>query len=132
ARRRRATAMVNAAALARNTPTVYIIEDVHWIDATSESMLADFLAVIPRTRSLALITYRSEYVGALAHVPRMQTISLEPLDDSQMSRLSAQLLGEDRSVTGLAKLVTQRAAGNPFSPQETVRYLPERDAWIGS
>ena len=49
--------------------------------------------VIPRTRSLVLITYRPEYAGALAHAPRSQTIALEPLDDSQMSQLGTELLG---------------------------------------
>src|SRR4051794_12695104 len=62
ARRRRLAAMVNAAALARSTPTVYAIEDAHWIDGISESMLAEFITVVPRTRSLVLITYRPEYV----------------------------------------------------------------------
>ena len=35
---------------------VYVIEDTHWIDAVSESMLADFLTVIPQTPSLVLVT----------------------------------------------------------------------------
>ena len=70
ARRRRLTALVNAASLARRQPAVYVIEDVHWIDEVSESMLADFLAVIPQTPSLVLITYRPEYQGALARVHR--------------------------------------------------------------
>src|SRR4029077_16964931 len=47
ARRRRLTALVNAASLARETPAVYVVEDAHWIDEVSESMLADFLTVIP-------------------------------------------------------------------------------------
>ena len=42
--------MVKAAALARATPIVYVIEDAHWIDGISESMLAEFLTVIPQTR----------------------------------------------------------------------------------
>ena len=45
-----------------------MVEDVHWIDAASESMMADFLAVIPQTPSLMLITYRPEYRGALSRV----------------------------------------------------------------
>ena len=49
ARRRRLTALVNAASLARKTPAVYVVEDAHWIDEVSESMLADFLTVIPQT-----------------------------------------------------------------------------------
>ena len=65
ARRRRLTALVNAASLARQTPAVYVVEDAHWIDEVSESMLAEFLTVIPQTPSLVMITYRPEYRGAL-------------------------------------------------------------------
>ena len=49
ARRRRLTALVNAASLSRSTPCIYVIEDVQWIDQVSESLLADFLAVVPQT-----------------------------------------------------------------------------------
>ena len=65
ARRRRLTALVNAASLARETPAVYVVEDAHWIDEVSESMLADFLTVIPQTPSLVLVTYRPEYRGRI-------------------------------------------------------------------
>ena len=33
-----------------STPAVYVIEDVHWIDEVSESMLTEFRPVIPQTR----------------------------------------------------------------------------------
>jgi adenylate cyclase len=131
ARRRRIAAMINTAVLARNSPTVYVMEDAHWIDGISEAMLADFLAVVPRTHSFVVITYRPEYRGALAHAPRSQTIALEPLDDAQMTYLSTELLGNDRSVTGLADLVADRAGGNPFFAEEIVRDLIERDVLIG-
>jgi adenylate cyclase len=65
ARRRRLTALINAASIARREPALYVIEDAHWIDDISEAMLADFLAVIPQTQSMVLITYRPEYRGAL-------------------------------------------------------------------
>ena len=70
ARRRRLTALINTVSLARTEPALFIIEDAHWIDAVSESMLADFLTVIPRTPSMVLITSRPEYEGALTRVPR--------------------------------------------------------------
>ena len=44
-------------------PAVYVIEDAHWIDEVSESMIAEFLTVIPQTPSLVLVTYRPEYRG---------------------------------------------------------------------
>lgn len=61
ARRRRLTALINSASLSRSEPAMFVIEDAHWIDAVSESLLAAFLAVVPLTASLVLITYRPEY-----------------------------------------------------------------------
>ena len=65
ARRRRLIALINTAQLARTRPAMFIVEDLHWIDDVSESMLADFVAVISQTPSLVLFTYRPEYRGAL-------------------------------------------------------------------
>jgi len=126
ARRRRLTALVNAASLARKTAAVYVIEDAHWIDEISESMLADFFTVIPQTPSLVLVTYRPEYEGGLSRVRGAQTIALGPLRDPETATLVSGLLGPDTSVGGLAQRVVATAAGNPFFAQEIVRDLAER------
>ena len=117
------TALINTASLARTEPALFIIEDAHWIDAVSESMLADFLAVIPRTPSMVLITSRPEYEGALTRVPGAQTIALAPLGDSDTAALLGELLGSDPSVGELAAIIAERAAGNPFFAEEMVREL---------
>ena len=131
ARRRRLTAMINAASLARTEPALYIIEDAHWIDAASESMLADFLTVIPRTPSMVLITSRPEYEGALTRVHGAQTIALAPLGDSDTVALLGELLGSDPSVAELAAIIADRAAGNPFFAEEMVRELVQRGVLTG-
>src|SRR5262245_42696146 len=131
ARRRRLTALVNAASLARMQPAVYVIEDVHWIDEVSESMLAEFLAVIPHTPALVVITYRPEYRGALSRVVDAQSVALRPLNDAHSSALTAQLLGADPSVAQLASQVCTRAVGNPFFVEEMVRDLAERGVVYG-
>jgi len=132
ARRRRLTALVNAASLARDTPAVYVVEDVHWIDEVSESMLADFVAVIPQTHSLVLITYRPEYRGALSRVPGAQSIALAPLSDPETAALVSELLGPDSSVGGLTTMIVERASGNPFFVEEMVRELAERGVLRGN
>jgi len=132
ARRRRLTALVNAISLARQTPGVYVIEDAHWIDEISESMLADFLAVTPQVPALVLITYRPEYHGALTRVSGAQTLALRPLTDAQTSALTAERLGSDPSITGLAAQIGARAAGNPFFVEEIVRDLAERGVLHGA
>ena len=131
ARRRRLTALVNATSLAHESPRVYVIEDAHWIDAISESMLAEFLTVIPQTPSLVLITYRPEYEGALARVNGAQTIALAALSDPETTALVRQLLGPDSSVQALSQTISARAAGNPFFAQEMVRELAERGVLQG-
>ncbi len=131
ARRRRLTALINAAQLARHEPAVFVVEDAHWIDEVSESMITDFLAVIPQTPSLVLITYRPEYRGALARVAGAQTIALAPLSDAETSRLVAELLGPDPSVGKIGEMIAGRAAGNPFFAEEITRDLAERDVLVG-
>ncbi|MGB9224275.1 AAA family ATPase [Mycobacterium sp.] len=131
ARRRRLTALINSAQLARTEPAVFVIEDAHWIDAVSESMIADFVAVIPQTPSLMLITYRPEYHGALAHVAGAQTIALAPLSDAETSLLVTELLGPAPSVRPIGEMIAGRAAGNPFFAEEITRDLSERGVLVG-
>jgi len=131
ARRRRLTALVNAASMARESPALYIIEDVHWIDEVSESMLAEFLSVIAQTRSLVIVTYRPEYEGALARVHDAQTLALAPLSDTETAALVSQLLGSDSSVAAMSQMIIEKAAGTPFFAEEMVRELAERGVLHG-
>ncbi|HTX97928.1 MAG TPA: adenylate/guanylate cyclase domain-containing protein [Mycobacterium sp.] len=131
ARRRRLTALINSVSLNRTQPVLYVIEDAHWIDEVSDSMLAEFLAVIPQTPSMVLVTYRPDYHGALTKVSGTQTISLAPLSDAETRALLDDLLGTDPSVSGIKALVAQRAAGNPFFAHEMVRELAERNVLRG-
>ena len=132
ARRRRLTALVNGASLARKSPALYVIEDAHWIDEVSDSMLAELLTVIPQTPSLVLVTYRPEYQGALSRVAGAKTIALAPLSDPETAALVSQLLGPDPSVGALATVIAERAAGNPFFAEEMVRDLAERGVLRGN
>jgi class 3 adenylate cyclase len=132
ARRRRLTVLVNAMSLARTESAVFVIEDAHWIDEVSESMLAEFLTVVPQTPSLVLVTYRPEYRGALTRVTGAQTIALAPLSDSETAGLVTELLGPDSSVVGMATMIAERAAGNPFFAEEMVRELAERGVLRGN
>jgi adenylate cyclase len=131
ARRRRLGALINTANLARTEPILYVMEDVHWIDEGSESMMADVLAVISQTPAMAVITYRPEYEGVLSRVHGAQTIALTPLTDSESSSLIGELLGPDPSNDGLAAPIASRVAGNPFFAEEMVRELAQRGVLNG-
>jgi class 3 adenylate cyclase len=132
ARRRRLTALVNAASLARETPAVLVVEDAHWIDAVSDSMLAEFFAVIPQTPLLVLVTYRPEYTGALSRVHDAETVPLSPLSAVETATLVSELVGPDPSLDTLGQTIADRAAGNPFFAEEIVHDLAERGVLRGN
>lgn len=131
ARRRRLTALVNAATVERRIPTLYVIEDAHWIDDVSESMLFEFASAVRQTRSVVVVTYRPEYQGLLTGGAGAQVLTLALLDDFQCLELTSELLGTDTSVAGIVATVAERAAGNPFFVEEIVRDLAERGVLRG-
>ncbi|WP_309227836.1 MULTISPECIES: AAA family ATPase [unclassified Mycolicibacterium] len=131
ARRRRLIDLVNEATTARALPSLYVIEDAHWIDPISEAVLDGLLSAVTRAQSLVLITYRSDYRGRLADSPGSQTIALAPLDDEQTATLIADLLGRDSSLASLSGQIAERAAGNPFFAQEIVHDLVDSGALAG-
>ncbi|MCV7419164.1 AAA family ATPase [Mycobacterium yunnanensis] len=131
ARRRRLTALIRGAWTTQRSPAVFVVEDAQWIDEISESMLADFTAVLSRTDSMALITHRPDYRGPLSQLAEGRTITLAPLSDAETSELIAEQMGTHQSLTGLASTIGERAVGNPFFVKEIVRDLVERGVLHG-
>ncbi len=131
ARRRRLTGLISTLLLARTAPSLLIVEDAHWIDEVSESLLADVLTVIRQTPCLVLITTRPDYQGALTRIRGAQTIALAALSDSESAALTTELVGTHPSVTEIALRITERAGGNPFFTEEIVRELATRGVLNG-
>ncbi len=127
ARRRRLTALINGAILAR-ADAGCLCRRGRALDRRGQRVAAGRLSSrsFPRTHSLALLTYRPDYRGPLSSTPGAQTIALAALNDSETGALITELLGPDPSLASLTTQITERAAGNPFFAQEIVRDLADR------
>lgn len=130
-RRRRLAGMMAQAVRARAGRTVFVLEDVHWVDEPSDDVLADVAGRLTGTTSTLVTTYRPEFRGALQQGADL-TIVLGPLSDAIAVGIVHQLLGADPSVAGLAEKITNAAAGNPFFIEEIVRDLVGRGELSGS
>ncbi|MEZ0339544.1 AAA family ATPase [Mycobacterium sp. pV006] len=128
--RRRLGSLVTTVMLQR-PPALHVMEDVHWIDEASESLLALVAEALPQTRSLFVVTHRPEYRGALTTVAAGEAVVLKPLADSEVTALTTQLLGSDASVSGIAGRIVETAGGNPLFVTELVRDLAERGVLSG-
>jgi adenylate cyclase len=131
AQRRRLVDMMINAVLARRTRTLIVLEDAHWIDATSDATVAEFAATFRATAAVLVVTYRPEYSGALQAILDTK-VELQPLTDETTIELITGLVGRHPSVAGLVRRIADRAAGNPFFAEEIVRDLAGRDVLTGS
>jgi len=109
----------------RREPIVTVIEDLHWIDEGSAAMLGDLFAAVEDTQTLVVVNFRPEYTRGWNGPPSYREISLEPLGPTDTRELLKDLAGEDPSLDGLAELIHERTAGNPFFVEEIVRALAE-------
>jgi adenylate cyclase len=110
----------------RRQTIVALVEDLHWMDEGSATLLGELISSVEGTQTLAIVNFRPEYDAAAwsgAHTYR--GISLDPLGPGHTAELLRDLVGEDPSLDGLGELIHARTAGNPFFIEEIVRGLIE-------
>jgi adenylate cyclase len=116
---------------ARRKPLVLVVEDLHWIDEGSQTMLSGLIDGFEGTRTLVLVNYRPEYAPPWGDNPHWQAIELAPLRQGDTRELLRDLAGEDPSLDGLDEPIHERTGGNPFFIEEIVRELAESEHLIG-
>ena len=102
-----------------------LIEDLHWFDAASEALLAQWVDAVAGSSSLLLVNFRPEYRAEWMQKSYYRQIPLAPLGSDAIRALLADLLGSDPSTHGLADDIHARTGGNPFFIEEVVQGLIE-------
>ena len=102
----------------RQTPLIVTVEDMHWIDASSEAFAAtmESLANLPL---LLIVTYRPGYQPPWADRWQVTQIALQPLSEQDSASVVQHLLPPARK--SLTDLIVAKAKGNPFFLEELAR-----------
>src|SRR5262249_38673700 len=121
-------------ARARRKVTLLWVEDLHWLDPTSEEameMLTGRLLAQESvgSRILLLATTRPEYRPSWAS--RADGLSLAPLGPQDSRTLLDDWLGSDDTLVSLRARIEARARGNPLFVEEMIRSLVERGVLRG-
>jgi class 3 adenylate cyclase/tetratricopeptide (TPR) repeat protein len=132
-RKRLKSAMLNLlSAIARQTPTIFCMEDVHWGDAASYKLLKDIIfnfqhpaLVICTTRPHASL-FTSHEVEIIASI--YKEIRLGELSPPETESMMASMLNTDSLPDDLRRLIRQRAEGNPFYLEEILNALVDSNA----
>ena len=116
------------AALARQRPVLYILEDLHFADAASLDLLWFLTSRASRVPLLFLLAQRIGPGTPDPHPSRTNftQLVLEPLSDEEAARIVEATF--DWMPDELRDRIVQRAGGNPFFIEESLRSLVDSGA----
>lgn len=108
----------------RKTPTIVLLEDLHWIDHDTEAFLAYLIDKIDEMHLLLLTTYRDYYIPPWEGKSEcFFSKALKEFSAKNQDDVLDIILGNDISLQALKKKIKKKCAGNPFFLQETVLLL---------
>ena len=105
------------AAESRRAPLVLILEDLHWIDRTSEELLVGLANAAPEMSMFLITTARTGYCTPWGGNARASTLKLEPLAVAESRRVVDACFGDLADAT-FADAIVERGEGNPFFLEE--------------
>ncbi|HXF36795.1 MAG TPA: AAA family ATPase [Actinomycetota bacterium] len=111
---------------ARGGPTVLVIDDIHWAEATFLDLLTYLGETITDLPVLVLCSARPELFEehfSWGEGPGARTLHLEPLTEAESAAVAEHLLGGDGLDERLLRRVTEAAEGNPLFVEQMISML---------
>jgi class 3 adenylate cyclase/predicted ATPase len=109
----------------QNKTLVVAVEDLHWIDKTSEEFLDYLIGWLANTNILLVFLYRPEYTHQWGSKSYYNRIGLDQLTTKSSAELVQAILEGAEVVPELRELILNRAAGNPLFMEEFTYTLLE-------
>ncbi len=106
-------------------PLVLVIEDLHWIDKTSEEFLDYLIGWLANVKVLLILLYRPEYTHNWGNKSYFNRIGVDQLTLKSSAELVKAILEGGETAPELSNLILNRAAGNPLFMEELTHSLLE-------
>jgi class 3 adenylate cyclase/tetratricopeptide (TPR) repeat protein len=114
--------------LSEENPVILAVEDLHWIDKTSEEFISYFIDWIAKSPILLIFLYRPDYNHQWNSKSRYSQIGLDQLTEEPSTELISAIL-EGGEVSGdIKEIVLNRSAGNPLFIEEFTHALLETES----
>jgi class 3 adenylate cyclase/tetratricopeptide (TPR) repeat protein len=125
ARRRHLFAALRALAIrgARLRPLVLVVEDLHWIDTSSEECLNAMLDAVAGVPLLLLATYRIGYTPPFGSRSFSTTLTLHSFSETETLAMAGQVLGTSQCPPELQTALMDKAEGVPLFIEEVTKTL---------
>jgi class 3 adenylate cyclase/tetratricopeptide (TPR) repeat protein len=106
-------------------PVVIAIEDLHWIDESSEECLKDLLDSISGASVFLIFTYRPEFVHTWGGRSYHSQVNLNRLSNRESLSMLAYLLETQNIEKNLKELILEKSEGVPFFIEELIKSLKD-------
>ena len=110
----------------RRAPWLFLIEDVHWLDPSSEELLRHLALEARGLPLMLLMTSRLPLTGSNLELGRVRELSLKALSAEDIHALVDAQVEPYPAGERLRRTVAARSEGNPFYVEELVRACRER------
>ena len=104
-------------------PLIMAIEDLHWIDKSSEELLKHMIDSIPGARVLLIFTYRPEFVYPWGPKSFLNYLNLNRFSSRESLAMINHLLGAEDIDKDLEDLILEKTEGVPFFIEEFIKSL---------
>ena len=105
----------------QRAPLVVVVDDLHWIDRTSEDFLATLADSLPGVAILLITTSRPDYRAPWSSKSYTTHVALQPLDPLEARRFVGSVLPGGDVPVGVIDAILERAEGNAFFLEELAR-----------
>jgi len=104
--------------LSQDTFLTIVIDDLQWMDKTSEAFISYFIEWLSNTRILLLLLYRPEYNHPWGSKSFYKQIGVYPLSEDESRQFIRCLLNEAEIPRQIEQFIIGRTSGNPLFMEE--------------
>ena len=102
---------------------IIAIEDLHWMDKSSEDVARDLLESIPGLRVLLIFTYRPEFVHTWGAKSYHNQLTLHRLSNRESLEMTNHILDTKEIEKSLEELILEKTEGVPFFIEQFIKSL---------
>jgi class 3 adenylate cyclase/tetratricopeptide (TPR) repeat protein len=111
--------------LSKESTLILAVEDLHWIDKTSEEFLDYLIGWLAHEKILLILLYRPEYTYKWGNKSYFNRIGVDQLSLKSSAELVQAILEGGEVASELRELILNRAARNPLFMEELTHTLLE-------
>ena len=114
--------------LSEKNPLIIAIEDLHWIDNTSQELLNYLIGRLAASPILLVLLYRPEYTHPWGSKSYYSKVGMDQLSSRTSAELVQSILEDTPAIPELQELIVGKTGGNPLFMEEFTHSLIENGA----